>query len=81
MNRTDRKRQRSSARISRAAIVPGSAPGILVANPGARDSAIQVLAWPEALPLYVIPINFAIAAGLVLLGSRLFKLGWGRVEV
>ena len=44
-------------------------------------TAIQVLAWPDILPLYVIPINFAIAAALVLLWSRFFKLGWGRVEV
>ena len=44
-------------------------------------TAIQVLVWPDALPLYVIPINFAIAVALVLAGSRMFKVGWGRVEV
>ncbi len=44
-------------------------------------TAIQVLAWPDALPLYVIPINWAITIILVLLGSKLFKVGWGRVEV
>ncbi len=44
-------------------------------------TAVQVLVWPAAMPFYVIPINFAIAAGLVFLGSRLFKVGWGRVEV
>ena len=44
-------------------------------------TAIQVLVWPDALPLYVIPINFAIAVALVLAGSRMFKVGWGRIEV
>jgi NADH-quinone oxidoreductase subunit H len=44
-------------------------------------TAIQVLAWPDALPLYVIPINWAITVVLVLLGSKLYKLGMGRVEV
>jgi NADH-quinone oxidoreductase subunit H len=44
-------------------------------------TAIEVLVWPAELPFYVIPINFLIAAILVLLGSRLFKVGWGRVEV
>jgi len=44
-------------------------------------TAIEVLVWPDALPLYLIPLNFAIMIGLVLLGSRLFKVGWGRVEV
>ena len=44
-------------------------------------SGIQVLAWPEALPWAMIPLNIAIMAILVLLWSKLFKLGWGRVEV
>lgn len=44
-------------------------------------TAIQVLAWPEALPWAMIPVNIAIMATLVLLWSKLFKLGWGRVEV
>ena len=44
-------------------------------------TGIEVLAWPEALPWVVILINIAIMAVLVLLWSRLFKLGWGRVEV
>jgi NADH-quinone oxidoreductase subunit H len=44
-------------------------------------TAIQVLAWPEALPWVVIPVNIAIMVVLVLLWSRFFKLGWGRVEV
>ena len=44
-------------------------------------TAIEVLAWPEALPWTMILVNIAIMALLVLLCSRLFKLGWGRVEV
>ena len=44
-------------------------------------TAIEVLAWPDEMPLYIIPLNFAIAGVLILLGSKLFKVGWGRVEV
>ena len=44
-------------------------------------TAIQVLAWPEGLPSIMILVNFAIMAVLVLLWSKFFKLGWGRVEV
>ncbi|MFC1928669.1 NADH-quinone oxidoreductase subunit NuoH [Chloroflexota bacterium] len=44
-------------------------------------TAIQVLAWPEALPWVIILVNIAIMVILVLLWSRFFKLGWGRVEV
>jgi len=44
-------------------------------------TGIQVLAWPEALPWVMIPVNIAIMVILVLLWSKFFKLGWGRVEV
>ena len=44
-------------------------------------TGIEVLAWPEALPWVVIPVNIAIMVVLVLLWSKFFKLGWGRVEV
>ena len=44
-------------------------------------TAIQVLTWPEALPWVMIPVNIAIMVVLVLLWSKLFKLGRGRVEV
>jgi len=44
-------------------------------------TAIEVLAWPEALPWTMILVNFAIMAVLVLLWSKFFKLGWGRVAV
>ncbi|MDO8687713.1 MAG: NADH-quinone oxidoreductase subunit NuoH [Dehalococcoidales bacterium] len=42
-------------------------------------TAIQVLAWPDALPAVIIVVNFAIMAVLVLLWSRFSKLGWGRI--
>ena len=44
-------------------------------------TAIQVLALPENSLWVMIPINFAIMAALILLWSKFFKLGWGRVEV
>ncbi len=44
-------------------------------------TAIQILVWPDALPWILVPINLAIMALLILLWSKLFKLGWGRVEV
>jgi len=44
-------------------------------------TAIEVLAWPVALPWTMILVNIAIMAALVVLWSKLFRLGWGRVEV
>ena len=44
-------------------------------------TAIQVLAWPDALPWVMVIINIVIMVVLVLLWSKFFKLGWGRVEV
>jgi NADH-quinone oxidoreductase subunit H len=44
-------------------------------------TAIQVLAWPDALPWAMVGINIALAVVLILVWSRFFKLGWGRVEV
>ncbi len=45
-------------------------------------TAIQVLAWPDALPWALIFVNFGIMAALVLLWSKFFfRLGWGRIEV
>jgi len=44
-------------------------------------TGIEVLGWPEGLPWFLIFVNFAIAAVLILLWSKLFRLGWGRVEV
>ncbi len=44
-------------------------------------TAIEVLALSGTALWMMIPVNFAIAAVLILLWSRLSKLGWGRVEV
>jgi len=44
-------------------------------------TAVEILAWPSVSPWVLVPINFAIMIVLILLWSRLFKLGWGRVEV
>jgi len=44
-------------------------------------TAIQVLTWPAALPWVLIPVNIAIMVILVLVWSKFFKLGGGRVEV
>ena len=44
-------------------------------------TAFQVLIWPVALPWVMVPVNIAIMAVLVLIWSKFFKLGWGRVEV
>ena len=44
-------------------------------------TGIEVLALPLSLSWVMIPVNFVIAAVLILLWSRLSKLGWGRVEV
>ena len=44
-------------------------------------TGIEVLAWPEALPWGMILVNITIMAMLVLLWSKLFRLGGGRVEV
>ena len=44
-------------------------------------TGIEVLTWPAALPWVMILVNVAIMAVLVLLWSKFFKLGWGRVEV
>jgi NADH-quinone oxidoreductase subunit H len=44
-------------------------------------TAIQVLVWPDALPWILIIINIAVMAILIVLWSKFFKLGWGRIEV
>ncbi|MDO8716262.1 MAG: NADH-quinone oxidoreductase subunit NuoH [Dehalococcoidales bacterium] len=44
-------------------------------------TGIEVVAWPEALPWTLIPVNIVIAGALILLLSRNHKTGWGRVEV
>ncbi len=44
-------------------------------------TGLEVLAWPQALPWALVFVNIAIMAVLVLLWSRLFKVGRGRVEI
>jgi len=43
-------------------------------------TGIEVLIWPVALPWLIIPVNIIIMVALILIWSKLFKLGWGRVE-
>jgi NADH-quinone oxidoreductase subunit H len=44
-------------------------------------TGVEVLVWPEGLPWVLIFVNIAVMLVLVLLWSRKFKVGWGRVEV
>jgi NADH-quinone oxidoreductase subunit H len=44
-------------------------------------TAAEILAWPEVSLWVMVPINFAVMIVLVLLWSKFFKLGWGKVEV
>ncbi len=44
-------------------------------------TSLEVLIWPAALPWVIILVNIAVMVILVLLWSKFFKLGWGRVEV
>jgi NADH-quinone oxidoreductase subunit H len=40
----------------------------------------EVLAWPDGLPWPLIFVNLAVATILVILFSRTYRTGWGRVE-
>jgi NADH-quinone oxidoreductase subunit H len=44
-------------------------------------TAVEILVWPAVSLWVLVPINIAIMVVLVLLWSRFFKLGWGKVEV
>jgi NADH-quinone oxidoreductase subunit H len=45
-------------------------------------TALEVLAWPSAVPWVLILINFAVMGVLILIWSKFFfRLGWGRIEV
>ena len=48
---------------------------------GKTIKCLAVKEGPAALPWTMVIVNIAIAAVLILLWSKLFKLGWGRVEV
>jgi len=44
-------------------------------------TGLEVLAYPDGLPWVFIPVNFAFGILMVLLWSRLYKVGWGRIEI
>jgi NADH-quinone oxidoreductase subunit H len=44
-------------------------------------TAIQVLAWDNAVNWIAVVINLIIMGVLILIWSKFFKLGWGRLEV
>jgi NADH-quinone oxidoreductase subunit H len=44
-------------------------------------TAVQVLVWPDALPWLAVIINIVIMVILIILWSKLFKPGWGRIEI
>jgi NADH-quinone oxidoreductase subunit H len=44
-------------------------------------TAIQVLVWPDSLSWIAVVINFAVAGIVILVWSRFFKTGQGRIEV
>jgi NADH-quinone oxidoreductase subunit H len=44
-------------------------------------TAVEVLTWQSGLPWFIIPANFAVAVILILIWSRNFKVGLGKVEV
>jgi NADH-quinone oxidoreductase subunit H len=44
-------------------------------------TAIEIVAWPAVSLWVLVPVNIAIMIVLVLLWSKFFKLGWGRVSV
>lgn len=44
-------------------------------------TSIEILVWPQSMPAIIILVNLAVMAVLLLLWSKLFTLGGGRVEV
>ena len=45
-------------------------------------TALQVLAgWPEDLLWLMAIVNYILLGVLILLWSRMYKVGWGRIEV
>jgi NADH-quinone oxidoreductase subunit H len=44
-------------------------------------TAVEILVWPDVSLWVLVPVNFAVMIVLVLLWSKFFKLGWGRVSV
>jgi len=44
-------------------------------------TAIEIIVWPDVSQWIFVIVNIAIAAVLILLWSKRFKTGWGRIEV
>jgi NADH-quinone oxidoreductase subunit H len=44
-------------------------------------TAIEILVWPDISQWIFVVVNIVIAAILVIIWSRFFKPGWGRIEV
>jgi NADH-quinone oxidoreductase subunit H len=44
-------------------------------------TAVEIVVWPDVSLWLLVPINFGVMIVLVLLWSKFFKLGWGRVNV
>jgi NADH-quinone oxidoreductase subunit H len=44
-------------------------------------TAAEIVVWPDVSLWLLVPINFGVMIVLVLLWSKFFKLGWGRVNV
>jgi len=44
-------------------------------------TAAEILVWPAVSLWVFVPVNIAIAIVLIVLWSKFFKLGWGKVEV
>jgi NADH-quinone oxidoreductase subunit H len=44
-------------------------------------TAVEIVFWPDVSLWLLVPINFGVMIVLVLLWSKFFKLGWGRVNV
>jgi NADH-quinone oxidoreductase subunit H len=44
-------------------------------------TAVEIVVWPDVSLWLLVPVNFAVMIVLVLLWSKLFRLGWGRVNV
>ena len=44
-------------------------------------TAVEVLTWPDGLPWFIIPVNFFIGFVLILLWSKTYRTGLGKVEI
>lgn len=44
-------------------------------------TAVEVLSWPDGLPWFIIPVNFVTGFILILLWSKTYRTGLGKVEI